>query len=155
MLPYKSPHGDRSMKMTPAKGRDKAAALVKQFRKDADYYRSTKYKEAHVRNNFIDPFFESLGWDVHNEKRFAPQNREVNRTLVEVNCFPTIVFSRMAGIELHNHLAPVAGTGRLGCSDAVSFFLVPKNLLEKSCFPDKILFKRKNGNFPNALFKRE
>jgi hypothetical protein len=44
---------------------------------DADYYRSTKYKEAHVRNNFIDPFFESLGWDVHNEKRFAPQNREV------------------------------------------------------------------------------
>jgi hypothetical protein len=28
-------------------------------------YRAPAYKEAHARQEFIDPFFVALGWDVH------------------------------------------------------------------------------------------
>ena len=59
------------------KGKDSVAKLVRHFRDNADYVRSGEYKEADARQEFIDPFFIALGWDVHNEKQFAPQNREV------------------------------------------------------------------------------
>jgi hypothetical protein len=42
--------------------------LVERFRADHAAYRSTSYREDWIRKDFIDPFFEALGWDVTNKK---------------------------------------------------------------------------------------
>ncbi len=51
--------------------------LVKRFDANRDAYRSGKYNEAQLRQEFLDPFFEALGWDVYNKKDYAPDYREV------------------------------------------------------------------------------
>lgn len=55
----------------------KVQKLVEHFSDNEDYYKSTQYKEDHVRQEFINPFFKALGWDMDNEQGFAPQYREV------------------------------------------------------------------------------
>jgi type I restriction-modification system DNA methylase subunit len=44
----------------------KVIELVERFGRDLDLYKRADYKEARVRVEFIDPFFEALGWDVRN-----------------------------------------------------------------------------------------
>jgi type I restriction-modification system DNA methylase subunit len=56
---------------------DLIAKLVKQFHTNLAAYRAPAYKEAHARQDLIDPLFIALGWDVHNEERAAPQYRQV------------------------------------------------------------------------------
>src|SRR6266508_2863884 len=41
--------------------------LIDRFHKNAPEYRSGQYNETQVRREFIDPFFESLGWDISNK----------------------------------------------------------------------------------------
>nr|QNO57799.1 hypothetical protein OHAEDELL_00027 [Methanosarcinales archaeon ANME-1 ERB7] len=57
--------------------RQKIGALVDRFRTNIDVYKKSAYKEAQVRREFIDPFFEALGWDVSNKQGFAEQYKEV------------------------------------------------------------------------------
>jgi predicted type IV restriction endonuclease len=40
--------------------------LVERFEEHHDSYRSSKYNEAQLRREFLDPFFEALGWDLFN-----------------------------------------------------------------------------------------
>jgi len=40
------------------------ADLVERFQRNLDAYRRSEYREAEVRHEYIDPFFEALGWDV-------------------------------------------------------------------------------------------
>ena len=42
-----------------------------------DQYKLESYNETAVRNDFLNPFFKLLGWDVDNTKGLPPQNREV------------------------------------------------------------------------------
>jgi len=51
--------------------------LVETFDRNIEAYRSQEYNEAQLRREFIDPFFEELGWDITNKQGFAPQYREV------------------------------------------------------------------------------
>ncbi len=51
--------------------------LVNRFRNSRELYRSGRYNEAQLRQEFINPFFEALGWDMDNRSNFAPQYREV------------------------------------------------------------------------------
>lgn len=51
--------------------------LVKQFTENRDAYRSGRYNEAQLRQEFLNPFFEALCWDMINRNNYAPQNREV------------------------------------------------------------------------------
>jgi type I restriction-modification system DNA methylase subunit len=51
--------------------------LVKKFENNIDGYKSGKYNETTVRQEFIDPLFKELGWDVNNEGNVAPQYRDV------------------------------------------------------------------------------
>lgn len=55
----------------------KVQKLVEQFSDNEPYYKSSKYKEDELRQEFINPFFKALGWDMDNEQGFAPQYREV------------------------------------------------------------------------------
>ncbi len=51
--------------------------LVKHFQSNAPAFRSGTYNETQVRREFIDPFFESLGWDVRNQQKVSEIYKEV------------------------------------------------------------------------------
>ena len=44
------------------------ADLVKRFEDNLETYLSGSYNEAQVRQEFLNPFFDALGWDVYNKK---------------------------------------------------------------------------------------
>ena len=48
--------------------------LVKRFEDNRESYRSGKYNEAQLRREFLDPFFEALGWDVFNKRDYGDNN---------------------------------------------------------------------------------
>ena len=51
--------------------------LVARFSANRESYCAPTYKEAHVRQEFINPFFEALGWDMANRQDFAEAYKEV------------------------------------------------------------------------------
>lgn len=55
----------------------KIESLVKLFENNYGFYASKDYKEDHLRQEFLNPFFSALGWDMDNTQHFAPQYREV------------------------------------------------------------------------------
>jgi len=42
----------------------KVLELVERFDRNLEAYKQGHYKEAQVRQEFIDPFFKALGWDI-------------------------------------------------------------------------------------------
>jgi hypothetical protein len=53
------------------------AALVERYRRNESDYRNVGYNETQARTDFITPFLEAFGWDVHNVKRQPRGLREV------------------------------------------------------------------------------
>ncbi len=51
--------------------------LVERFGRHLELYKRADYKEARVRLEFIDPFFEALGWDVRNARGLGEQDKDV------------------------------------------------------------------------------
>lgn len=51
--------------------------LVERFEQNLDAYKEGKYNETQVRREFIDPFFEELGWDITNKQGYAEAYKEV------------------------------------------------------------------------------
>lgn len=51
--------------------------LVERYQRHAADYASSSYNETQVRREFIDPFFETLGWDVHNKRGHAEAYKDV------------------------------------------------------------------------------
>ena len=63
-------------------------ALIDRYHQHRNEYinRNSLYSETDIREDFINPFFERLGWDVRNERNLPRQFREVIReTRVAVN----------------------------------------------------------------------
>jgi len=56
---------------------DKVLELIERFDYNLSSYRSGKYNETQVRREFIDPFFEALGWDVDNKQGYAEAYKDV------------------------------------------------------------------------------
>jgi len=50
--------------------------LVETFDRNVEVYKKN-YNETQIRREFIDPFFTALGWDVANEKGYAPAYKDV------------------------------------------------------------------------------
>lgn len=68
--------------------KEKLIKLVKTYQEHYAQYNRTSYNETEVRTDFINPFFEILGWDVFNKKNFPQHLREVKQeasVLVEEN----------------------------------------------------------------------
>jgi len=65
------------MSKTFDQGKDEVAKLCRFFETNEQEFRAVGVKEAHIRQQLIDPFFISLGWDVRNAAMIAPQYREV------------------------------------------------------------------------------
>lgn len=51
--------------------------LVERFERNRDEYRSGRYNETQVRLEFLNPFFEALGWDVLNKQGHAEAYKDV------------------------------------------------------------------------------
>lgn len=51
--------------------------LVEKFKRNLPAYKSQGYNEAQLREEFINPFFEALGWDIYNKSGAAPAYRDV------------------------------------------------------------------------------
>jgi predicted type IV restriction endonuclease len=41
--------------------------LISRFENNYDAYTSGQYNETQLRREFLDPFFEALGWDIANK----------------------------------------------------------------------------------------
>ena len=53
---------------TKDEAKQKVEELVGRFRYNLDVYKKSTYNETQVRQEFINPFFEALGWDVRNKQ---------------------------------------------------------------------------------------
>ncbi len=58
-------------------GRANIEDLVQRFRAHIREYRSARTKEAEIRQQFVDPFWRALGWDVGDTKGVGPSECEV------------------------------------------------------------------------------
>jgi hypothetical protein len=52
-------------------------SLVERFTRNREDYRSGRYNETQLRREFLDPFFEALGWDVNNRQGYAEAYKDV------------------------------------------------------------------------------
>jgi len=59
--------------------RQELRQLIDLFRDNIDQYKGPNYDESNTRTDFIDKFFELLGWDVRNLDGYAEQYRDVVR----------------------------------------------------------------------------
>ena len=51
--------------------------LVERFERNREAYKSPTYNETQLRREFLDPFFEALGWDVNNRQGYAEAYKDV------------------------------------------------------------------------------
>lgn len=51
--------------------------LIERFERNRAAYRSEQYNEARLRIEFLNPFFEALGWDVNNKQGYAEAYKDV------------------------------------------------------------------------------
>jgi len=63
--------------MTKDEAKNRIQVLIDKFSSQKDYYKSTNYNETETRQDFINPFFVSLGWDLDNTKEQLETYRDV------------------------------------------------------------------------------
>ena len=51
--------------------------LINKYNSNRDYYQTSNYNETQLRSDFLDPFFELLGWDIKNNAVKPTNEREV------------------------------------------------------------------------------
>lgn len=52
-------------------------SLVNRFEQNRESYKSSSYNETQLRREFLDPFFEALGWDISNKQDHAEAYKDV------------------------------------------------------------------------------
>ena len=57
--------------------KNKIRALVQKYEQGKEVYRTSRFNETQVRNEFLDPLFEALGWDIRNFAGKKTNEREV------------------------------------------------------------------------------
>ena len=62
---------------SPSTAPREVVALVENFAEHRETYRRGDYKEASLRNDYLNPLFIALGWDVYNEKGIHENYRDV------------------------------------------------------------------------------
>jgi TaqI-like C-terminal specificity domain/N-6 DNA Methylase/Type I restriction enzyme R protein N terminus (HSDR_N) len=56
---------------------EKVLGLVEVFDRNADDYQSARFNEAMLRQQFVNPLFKCLGWDMDNEQGYAEAYKDV------------------------------------------------------------------------------
>ncbi len=57
--------------------KNKISELVERFGEHIDQYKKGIYNETQTRADYIDPFFEALGWDIYNKQGNSEAYRDV------------------------------------------------------------------------------
>lgn len=65
------------MRDSPMPAPESIVQLVDHFTQHMDAYRSGKYNEAQLRNEYLNPFFEAMGWDMTNKQNYSESYKEV------------------------------------------------------------------------------
>jgi len=82
--------------------------LIVRFERNHAAYHASQHNETQLRREFLDPFFEALGWDVSNRKqmtnRFRGSYFAVNKQALERLPFRAINFADPADDARHAHL---------------------------------------------------
>jgi len=60
-----------------SKAPESVLRLIENFERNIDSFKDTEYKETQLRREFIDPFFEALGWDIQNKAGTAAAYKDV------------------------------------------------------------------------------
>ena len=55
----------------------KVSELIERFDRNLNAYKQGRYNETELRLEFINPFFEELGWDITNKQGYAEAYKEV------------------------------------------------------------------------------
>jgi type I restriction-modification system DNA methylase subunit len=63
--------------MTKEDIKEEIKTLIDKFSSQKDYYKSLNYNETQTRQDFINPFFKALGWDIDNRKQQLETYRDV------------------------------------------------------------------------------
>ncbi len=63
--------------LTKTEAKELVLQMVESFATQIDHYKTTKYNETQTRRDYIDPFFEALGWDIANLANLPENYREV------------------------------------------------------------------------------
>lgn len=61
--------------------------LIEKYRSNRSFYLTNGYNETQLRSDFLDPFFELLGWDIKNNNKKSTNEREVILEEVLKNTF--------------------------------------------------------------------
>jgi adenine-specific DNA-methyltransferase len=122
--------------------KSKLGSLVEHFDSNIEYYKSKDYKEDHLRQEFLNPFFKALGWDMDNEAGNAPQYREIiHEDRIEIEGKPKapdysfrigserkfFVEAKAASVKIYSEVAPTfqlrryAWSGKLQVSVLTDF----------------------------------
>jgi hypothetical protein len=56
---------------------NKISELVERFQSNLAAYKAPAYNEAQLRQEFLNPLFKALGWDVDNEQGYAEAYKDV------------------------------------------------------------------------------
>ena len=56
---------------------EKLQNLVRKYEQNKEHYRTARFNETMLRSEFLDPFFELLGWDIKNNAGRSTHEREV------------------------------------------------------------------------------
>ncbi len=51
--------------------------LIETFERNRESYLQGRYSETQLRQEYIDPFFKALGWDVDNTRGYAEPYKDV------------------------------------------------------------------------------
>lgn len=70
-------HVDKNKNFMITEIKNKIHALVHKYEQGKDVYRTARFNETQVRNEFLDPLFEILGWDIRNSAGKNTNEREV------------------------------------------------------------------------------
>ena len=57
--------------------KQKIQSLVRKFEQDQNHYLQKDYPEARVRSDFLNPFFDSLSWEIENKAYKPHHERDV------------------------------------------------------------------------------
>jgi len=64
--------------MTKEEAKEKIKLLIDKFNSQIEFYKSLNYNETKTRQDFINPFFKALGWDIDNDKQILETYRNVS-----------------------------------------------------------------------------
>ncbi len=57
--------------------------LIERFEQNREAYHSDPYNETQLRREFVDPFFEALGWDVDNKQGYAEAKTDQEKIVLQ------------------------------------------------------------------------